>query len=138
MIQRQQSLWLLLAIIAAALSFRFPFATGKGLVKGLIADVTLHAGGHVLLVILTVCVLIIGGIAIFLYKDRKTQMKLAAAGAVLALLLLITYFVQLGKMESNTLALSSILPFAILIGFAMAYRGIRHDEKLVKSLDKLR
>ena len=33
MIQRQQTLWLILATAAAALTFKFPFATGEEIVK---------------------------------------------------------------------------------------------------------
>ncbi len=138
MIQRQQSLWLLLSILASLLSFRFPFAIGKGLVKGLIDDVTLNAGSHFLLLILTGATLVVAAITLFMYKDRKLQLKLCLAGMGLSLLLLIFYFIQVSKMEKNTLALSCILPFAVFAGFVMAFRGIRHDEKLVKSLDKLR
>jgi hypothetical protein len=73
-----------------------------------------------------------------MYKDRKLQLKLCLAGMILSILLLIGYFVQFGKIQRPTLALSCIFPFAVLAGFIMAFRGIRHDEKLVKSLDKLR
>jgi hypothetical protein len=138
MLQRQQTLWLILSVVADLLSFKFPFATGKGLVKGLIADVSLNGGNHILLLLLTGACLIVAGITLFMYKDRKLQLKLCLAGMILSILLLIGYFVQFGKIQRPTLALSCIFPFAVLAGFIMAFRGIRHDEKLVKSLDKLR
>lgn len=36
------------------------------------------------------------------------------------------------------LALSAVLPVIMLFSYIMALRGIRKDEQLVKSLDKLR
>jgi hypothetical protein len=44
----------------------------------------------------------------------------------------------MNKLVKPTLALSCILPFAIATGYFMAYRCIRKDEKLIKTLDKLR
>ena len=41
MIQRQQTLWLFLATIAALLSFMFPFVTGKGIEKAIEVDKTI-------------------------------------------------------------------------------------------------
>jgi hypothetical protein len=52
--------------------------------------------------------------------------------------LLVIYIAQVGKFEKGNFALSSLLVFAILAGYIMAARGIWKDEKLVKSLDKLR
>ena len=53
MIQRQQTLWLILATLAALFCFMFPFATGKGLEKGLVADKEIKAGSDFLLLIAT-------------------------------------------------------------------------------------
>ena len=130
MIQRKQTLWLLLATVAALLSFMFPFATGKGIEKGLEVDKVLKADSHFLLLILTGASLVLSAVTIFLYKDRQLQIKLSLVGLLLALLTLVLYITQL--------ALFCILPVAVLAGYFMAFRDIRKDEKLVKSLDKLR
>jgi hypothetical protein len=138
MIQRQQTLWLLLSALAALLSFMFPFVTGKGLKDGLPVDVTLTAGSNFLLLILTGASLVLAMATIFLYKDRKLQIKLTLVGMVLTIGIIILYIMQMNKLNSATLALFCILPFAGLIGYFMAFRNIRKDEKLIKSLDKLR
>ena len=138
MIQRQQTLWLLLSLLAALLSFMFPFATGKVLEKGLPADHTVTAGSNFLLLILTGASLILSGVIIFLYKDRKLQMKLCIVGMVLSIGILILNIAQYNKMTQSTLALFSILPVAGVVGYFMAFRNIKKDEKLIKSLDKLR
>ena len=138
MIQRQQTLWLLLCVFAALLSFMFPFVTGKGLDKGIEVDKALKAGSDFLILILTGASLVLSAVTIFLYKDRKMQINLCLAGMLIALAIIIIYFTGMKNISKSTLALTSVLPFLILVGFIMAFRNIRKDEKLVKSLDKLR
>ena len=138
MIQRQQTLWLLLCTFAALLSFMFPFITGKGLDKGIEIDKTLKAGSDFLILVVTGASLILSAITIFLYKDRKLQMKLCIVGMLVAAVLVFLYITSAKNLSKSTLALTSILPFLILVGYFMAFRNIRKDEKLVKSLDKLR
>lgn len=138
MIQRRQTLWLLLATVAALLSFMFPFVTGKGIVKGVEGDKILKGDSSFLLLIATGASLILSAAIIFLYKDRKLQMWLCLAGLLLSILIIVLYISEMNKMTKSTLALFCILPFAIAAGYFLAWRDIRKDEKLVKSLDKLR
>jgi peptidoglycan/LPS O-acetylase OafA/YrhL len=138
MIQRQQTLWLLLATLAALLSFMFPFVTGKHMEKNVLVDTSIKAGSDFLILIFTGASLILSAFIIFLYRDRKLQMKLCLVGLLLSVIIIILYISQLNKLNKATLALFCILPFLILISYVMAWKGIRKDEKLVKSLDKLR
>lgn len=138
MIQRQQSLWLLLAAVASFLSFRFPFYTGNKLVNNISTYDELDAGGNFFILILTGFSVLLAGITIFLFKDRKTQFKLSIGGIALSVILLILYFIQIRKFENGHFSLTAIIVFAIAAGYIMATRGIWKDEKLVKSLDKLR
>lgn len=139
MIQRQQTLWLVLSTAAAILTFIFPFLTGKGTDKtGAITDVYLKADSSFLLLICTIASIILSAVTIFLFKDRNLQMKLALAGLLIAIIIIALYITQMNKVSKSTLALFAVLPFAILAGCFMAFRLIRKDEKLVKSLDKLR
>ena len=138
MLQRQQTLWLLLATLAALLCFMFPFVTGKGMEKGVEVDKIIKAGSGFLLLIFTGASLILSGALIFLYKDRKLQMKLCLLGLLISVVIVILYIAEMNKLTNSTLALFCILPFAIAVGYFMAFRNIRKDERLVKSLDKLR
>lgn len=138
MIQRQQTLWLLLATLAALLCFMFPFVTGKALEKGVEVDKTIKAGSGFLLLICTGASLLLSGAIIFLYKDRKLQIKLCLLGLLLSVLVIILYIAEMNKLTKSTLALFAVLPFIIVTSYFMAFRNIRKDEKLVKSLDKLR
>jgi len=138
MIQRQQSLWLLLAAVASFLSFKFPFYTGNIIENNITRFEELEGGSNFFLLLLTGASILISAITIFLFKDRKTQLKLSVVGIMLSIILLILYFTQLKKFSNGNFALTSIFVLAILVGYLMAARGIRKDEKLVKSLDKLR
>ena len=74
MIQRQQSLWLLLSAISSFLSFQLPFYNGTKKIDNLIASAELDAGSTFFLVVFTGASLIIALITIFLFKDRKLQL----------------------------------------------------------------
>jgi hypothetical protein len=138
MIQRQQTLWLILSALAALLSFMFPFVTGKGIENNLPVDKSIKAGSDFLLLIFTGASLVIAVITIFLYKDRKMQIRLSLLGMLIAAVIILLFILQMNKITQSTLALFCVLPFAGLIGYFMAFRNIRKDEKLIKSLDKLR
>ena len=139
MIQRQQTLWLLLVVAASILSFLFPFYSGNKIGDSNISTFDeLTAGSSFFLLVLTGASVLISGISIFLYSDRKAQLKLMAGGILISIILIILYFVGIKKFQTGNFALTSVFVFFILIGYVMAARGIWKDEKLVKSLDKLR
>ena len=140
MIQRQQSLWLLLATVAAILSYLFPFAVGGEIHgKATVPAITPEDGGsNLFLLILTGASLILSTVIIFLFKNRKQQMQLCLLGIILSVLVIVIYITQMSKLIKPVLALSCILPFVIAVGYFMAFRNIRKDEKLIKTLDKLR
>jgi len=133
MIQRRQSLWLLLSTICAFLSYMLPFSSGTE--KGV--TVILDGGSNFFLLIITGICLIISFITIFMFKDRKLQMKLCITGLIFSIILLIIYFNERNKI-SGIISLSSVFVFVMPISYILAVIGIRRDEKLIKSLDKLR
>jgi lipopolysaccharide export LptBFGC system permease protein LptF len=137
MIQRQQTLWLLLSTVAAILTLTLDFAVGKE-IPGKQGSFELDAGAHPLLLVLTIFSIGISGVTIFLFKSRKQQMILCLVGLLLSLIMVIIYISQMGKLNKPTLALWCILPFLIMAGYFMAFKLIRKDEKLIKTLDKLR
>lgn len=138
MIQRRQTLWLLLATIAATLSFMFPFVTGKEAIKNMQADKVIDAASDFFLLILTGGSIILSTVTIFLFKDRKMQIRLCLLGLLLSVVIIVRYIMLMNKLTNTTLALYAILPFVFLTSYFLAFRDIRKDEKLVKSLDKLR
>lgn len=138
MIQRQQSLWLLLSAVCAVLTFWYPFSTGQYTPSPTEGITELTAGSRMFIWLLTGLVAIVALVTIFLYKDRKTQLWSVFLGILLSGIVLALYFAETNKFVKGTFALWSILSFATFIGFIMAARGIRKDQKLIKSLDKLR
>lgn len=139
MIQRIQTVWLFLAALCAALTFKFPFYTGNKLNN---TNVQIYeklvASTNFLLLIFTAALTAGAFIIIFLYKNRKQQMWLTVAAAAIAVINIIIYFSEVKKFVSGNMSLTAILAFAIPIFLVLAVNGIYKDEKLVKSLDRLR
>lgn len=81
---------------------------------------------------------------IFLYKNRKLQMKLvisiiALTGMVFAIMYGRSYGMDYTTLDTERHLLSgALVPLSFIILSYLAYRGINNDEKLVKSLDRIR
>lgn len=139
MLQRFQSLWLLLAAIFAFLTFKLPFYSGSKTIKGIIQpDVRLDAASQILILILTGLVILLCFIALFLYKNRKKQLTLTVINIILSVVLLVLYFLQIQKFQTGIISLSCLFTLVIPLFLVFAARGIWKDEKLIKSLDRLR
>ena len=139
MIQRIQTIWLLLAAIASLLTFRFSFYSGHKIGSTVLNEWTnLSASSSLLLVILASLTGIGSFVAIFLYKDRKTQLRVTIVALILSLLSLIVYFTQVKNYEKGELSFTAILAFIVPVFLFLAMRGIWKDQKLLKSLDRLR
>ena len=142
MIQRTQSLWLLLAAVAAFLTLKLHFYTGNTIQEGMGMKqfTAITAQSSIPLLIATVATGLTALIAIFLFKDRKLQMKIVLASLVLSILDLLLFYMQTKKFipgEGNY-GISALVALIIPILLIFALRGIYRDQKLVKSLDRLR
>ncbi|NGM60844.1 DUF4293 domain-containing protein [Sphingobacterium sp. SGG-5] len=157
MIQRIQSIWLLLTAVVILGLFLFPYLNyidlvglGKQLyVTGAYTAVNNEAVKQESYLLQTIATVVLGFIPIFTifqYKNRKLQLKLIFMEIVLICLFAVWLFIS----ASNTLSLISqsfgaanigvgffLLPVAVIF-LAMAIGGIRKDEKLIKSADRLR
>ena len=138
MIQRQQTLWLILAAAASFLAFQFPFYTGYFTDDTIKIFKELDAGSNLFLLILTGASVLLAVVTIFLFKDRKMQLKFAVTGVLLSILIVVLFILEMRKFITGNLTLTSIFVFLIPVGYIMGLRGIRKDQKLIKSLDKLR
>jgi hypothetical protein len=141
MLQRKQSLWMLLAAACAVLTIKLPFYTGyivdaaQGKEAGKIT-----ASSSIPLLILTVLLVVVMLVNIFNFKNRKLQLRITI-GLILVSLLNIFLFSQASMTPpiiGGTFALTSILALAIPLLLIMAARGISKDQKLIKSADRLR
>lgn len=136
MLQRIQSVWLLLAAVCAFASFRFPFYSGTN-AKGVI-DAELTATGSFLIMLTTIAVAGLALITIFLFKKRTLQRLLCVVGIVMEALLIFLYYRESDLFLKGNYSLTAIVHLLILYFFIMAFRGISKDEKLVKDSDRLR
>lgn len=79
---------------------------------------------------------------IFLYKDRPRQMAInrmnMGLNIVLVGLLIYYLFTLPGEGMASEKGIGLFLPLAAIILLFLANRGIRKDDKLVKSIDRLR
>jgi hypothetical protein len=141
MIQRIQTIWLLLAAAAAFLTLRFSFYSGNFIGDGAAATFQyLTARSNIVLTILSAGVGLAALIAVFLYKNRKQQMRVILVALLVSIVNLVLFFLESRKFvpgEGNY-DLTAAIAFAVPVFLFLAMRGIRKDEKLVKSLDRLR
>jgi len=138
MLQRIQSVWLLLAAVFAAITFRFPFYTGDWLKDAIPNAIDLNARTTIWLGVVTVLTGALAFVTIFLFDNRKLQLKLCYLGIFLTVILLMMYFLEMANFASGSIALWCIFHFGMLAFYILAARGIWKDEKLLKSMDRLR
>lgn len=132
MIQRVQSLYLLVAAIGACLSaFVFPLWNSEG------TDVFAGNLGYLFALILGIAVL--SFMTIFLFKNRGLQMKLCILSMVLTIAVagLIPYeMTQLAAVSNPGIGTYGLI-IPLLFNF-LARKGIKKDDDLVKSVDRIR
>lgn len=136
MLQRIQTIWLLLAAACAFLSFQFPFYTGTN--AELIPSAILDGKTTIPIILATSAVGIVALICIFLYKNRKLQLRLTVLCIVLEALLIFLYYNQVKTFNGGTYALTALLQGCIVFFLFLAARGINHDSKIIKESNRLR
>ena len=129
MLQRIQTIWTLLAVLAAV----FLFITGQDVV---ISD------SIPLLNISSIVLVIVGALSIFSFKNRKRQILLNTISIIINVLLvgvLIYWLLKLsGGMQIPEKGIEPMFPFIAIVCLFIANIYIKKDERLVKSVDRLR
>jgi len=130
---------MLLAALCAALTFKFSFFSGNKLVgtNGHVFQ-SVTATNTVLLLLLTVIIVAGTVINIFIFKNRKRQLLIITGLIILSLLNIYLYYQASKEFIEGTYDLSALLSLAIPVLLILAARGIYKDQKLVKSVDRLR
>ncbi len=145
MIQRKQSVWLLLAALLSAGVFYFDlYQWHMILINGKDGIVPMRVNDNFpsFLLALVMCVLPL--IAIFMFNKRKMQVNMALLSILttIAFIALQVWRVSLAVFKqpvtSSSYWIGSVLPVMAIVFLIMAIVGIRKDEKLVKSVDRLR
>ena len=129
MLQRIQTIWTLLAVLAAV----FLFITGQDVV---ISD------SIPLLNISSIVLVIVGALSIFSFKNRKRQILLNTISIIINVLLIgvLAYWLLnlSGGIHFPEKGIEPVFPLIAVICLLIANVYIRKDERLVKSVDRLR
>jgi len=98
------------------------------------------------LLILNILVFILALVSIFLYKSRVTQAKIVRLAILLEIVFIaLVFFIYAKIIETNLMVTPDYLeeagiyfPLISLIFLILANRSIMKDEKLIRSIDRLR
>ena len=129
MLQRIQTVWIFLAVLGAV----FLNITAQDF------DVL---GAYLTINVSTVILILFGVLSIFSFKNRKRQILLNNISLIINALLvglLIYWLLNLsGGIQFPEKGIEPIFPFISVICLLLANVYIRKDERLVKSVDRLR
>ena len=136
MIQRIQSVWLLIASVVTFLTLKLSFYSGTYLPDNLYHQ--LNGTQNLPLMIATIGLGVLTLITIFLYKNRPTQLWLCIVAILLDVVLLFLYHRETSSFTRGDYAFTAVLHFIIITALLLAARGINKDEKLIKDSNRLR
>jgi len=152
MIQRIQSVYLLIAAICGMVGLSLP--VGRYVTDGLLsatmynlwivpADGSSRSFASAPLFVVLLLASAISLYTIFLYKNRKQQMRFCSFASLLLVGWYVVYAVLAvlcggGSDTSFSSSLYGALPAVTLILNVMASRAIRADERLVRAADRIR
>jgi len=154
MIQRIQSIYILVAAVLLVLLYCSPFAEVDcgNLCVGITAFHLspsvegLSKAAMVPLALVVSLTIVLCLIALFTFKNRQRQMQLTKIciymqivvfASMAAYVVAVSRAIGINKWSIN-MDLTTILPVINIVLLVMAYRGIKKDDDLVKSADRLR
>ncbi|UZT96594.1 DUF4293 family protein [Chryseobacterium fluminis] len=129
MLQRIQTIWTFLAVLAAV----FLFVTGQDMIIS--ASIPILDIGCVILVL-------VGLLSVFSFKNRKRQILLNTISIIINALLIgvLIYWLQnlSGGIQFPEKGIEPVFPLIAVICLIISNTYIKRDERLVKSVDRLR
>lgn len=156
MIQRVQSVWLFLAALVLTCMLFLPLLTtsvdgsefslySNGLYKQKLnagKSILTKTGDFMPLAVTNVAAITVSLLTIFLFRNRTLQKRLILASILLIVALYVLVYINLQYIPGDTaqfkFGLGIFLPPLAIIFCALAFRGIRKDEQLLRSADRLR
>lgn len=136
MIQRIQTVWMLLAAFALFLSIKFPFYSGSLAGSGTYDVIT--ATDNILLLILTSAVGTGIFINIFLFKHRSIQFRIILAAILLECLIIFLFIRETADFSAGNFSLWVALHPLVILFLILAARGIYRDSKIIRESNRLR
>lgn len=148
--QRKQTVFLIFALVLTVVCMSMPLGVieprlmGAGIPVYSLGIAGIHASTYVgwvpFALLLVSCLLAVAAIAT--YKSRKTQMRLCNVCIVLNAVWyvyfvygLLSTFTKIGSFSMNW---TLCIPLVAIILYAMAHSGIKKDEEMVRSMDRIR
>lgn len=150
MIQRIQTVYLLLAVIALLLQFAIPYAVvpmgREALAVPTLADGMFNLTDRTGLVINTLVAAALALVAIFLYSNRVVQSRITSFGIFTATFLAIYLGTQFFTLANEANEIMEDLSYRAGVGMPalsvalmwMANKGIRRDQAKVEAANRLR
>lgn len=155
MIQRIQSIYLLLTTLLSLLFLKGSFLnfvdkTGS-VIKVTFNGIVRDTGGQgfeqieklLLLTVFMVLIPVLSLVTIFIFKNRKIQLWLALSLIILTCGFIVvsfyySWFIITEYGAEIVPGFKMVIPLLMLVFAVLAYRGIRKDDRLIKSNDRLR
>jgi len=139
MIQRIQTIYMLLAALALALLFVFPFGTAPSTTEGPLQDGDYDLMDQFVLLLLALFPALLSLGTIFLFKNRKLQMLLNNLSLANCLILMgLASYWSMTISEEVKAGLGLFTPVLAMLFLFLANRAINADDQLVKDSDRLR
>jgi len=135
MIQRIQTIYLTLVIASVIAFLNISFIKVDDIGIKAIQEFSLTTVSSIAAIIALIC--------IFLYQKRTLQLKLCLIGIVFSTitttLTMLQYYNYIPKTAAGkSIFIGMAFPLLMIVFFALAQAGIKKDDKLVKSMDRLR
>ena len=150
MLQRIQTIYLILAGICTSLTLYFSFATYS--ISGKLVSFTSQGfspfGKNIenfpLYIVIIISSILIA-LSIISFKKRKRQIFLNTANYMVVLALIVLIFINFKNFEPTqdenieiSYGVGMFLPIVTLVLLFMANRAVKKDEELIKSMDRIR
>ena len=142
MIQRIQSIYLLLTVLVSATLFFIPLFEVPSVTGGAAPKEFMITHNAVLLVLAS-AIGILAFVVILLFMNRSLQMRLCRLILILIFILIGLLFYTADTFSSGldqkvVYKIGTYLPLLQVVFIFLAHRGIKKDDNLVKSADRLR
>lgn len=148
MIQRGQTLWMLLAAILVFLTIKLSFYSGTLIMESVTNPATVltpDGSYHALTSLDNFFILILTSalgtailVNIFLFKHRSIQMRIILIAILAECLIIYLYIRETRKFSQGSYSVWAVLHILIIIFLIFSARGIYRDSKLIKESNRLR
>ena len=139
MIQRIQTIWYLLAAVVTGLVFTFDIYQATG---NVVSNLTI--GNDVVAIIIAAVAILLDLYTLILFKNRKRQITFNYLSIIATLSLFAYLYVSIDwRKEAVNIVdghywIGLFLPLISFVFLVLGLLGVKKDEKLIKSLDRLR